>query len=83
MYDDELFPLQTPICPICRKPVPLNNAKTDEDGNAIHEACYVVKLGVAPRAGDVKGIQRVSSEIFASEKPHRVLATGKREPHQK
>lgn len=50
MYDDELFPLQTPICPICRKAVPLNNAKTDEDGNAIHEACYLVKLGVAPGA---------------------------------
>jgi hypothetical protein len=52
MYNDELFPLQTPICPICRKAVPLNSAKTDEDGNAIHEACYLVKLGVAPRADD-------------------------------
>lgn len=50
MYNDELFPLQTPICPICRKTVPLNIAKTDEDGNAIHEDCYLVKLGVAPRA---------------------------------
>lgn len=48
MYNDELFPLQTPICPICRKAVPLNSAKTDEDGLAIHEACYLVKLGVAP-----------------------------------
>jgi hypothetical protein len=50
MYSDELFFSQTPICPICRKAVPLNNAKTDEDGNAIHEACYLVKLGVAPGA---------------------------------
>jgi len=50
MYDDELFPLQTPICPICHQPVPLNNAKTDEGGSAIHEACYLVKLGVAPGA---------------------------------
>jgi hypothetical protein len=52
MYNDELFPLQTPICSICREAVPLNNAKTDEDGKAIHEACYLVKLGVAPRADD-------------------------------
>ncbi len=50
MYDDELYPPQNPICPICRKAVPLNDANTDEDGNAIHEACYLVKLGVAPRA---------------------------------
>ena len=50
MYKDELFLLRTPICPICLKAVPLNNAKTDEDGNAIHEDCYLVKLGVAPRA---------------------------------
>jgi hypothetical protein len=50
MYSDELYPLRTHICPICRKPVLLNIAKTDEDGNAIHEDCYLVKLGVAPRA---------------------------------
>jgi len=50
MYNDELFPVQTPICPICRKAVLLNNAKTDEDGAAIHEACYLFKLGVAPGA---------------------------------
>lgn len=50
MYNDELFSLQSPICPICRRAVPLIHAKTDEDGNAIHEACYLVKLGVAPGA---------------------------------
>jgi hypothetical protein len=50
MYNDELFPPRAPICSICHKPVPLNDAKTDEDGSAIHEACYLVKLGVAPVA---------------------------------
>jgi hypothetical protein len=50
MYSDELFLLRTPICPTCREPVLLDFANTDEDGNAIHEDCYLVKLGVAPRA---------------------------------
>jgi len=31
---------------MCNTPVPLNSAKTDEDGNAIHEACYLVRIGV-------------------------------------
>jgi len=38
--------VQAPICSICNLPVALNNAKTDEDGNAIHEDCYLFKLGV-------------------------------------
>lgn len=30
-----------PICPLCNQPVSLENCKTDEDGQAIHETCYV------------------------------------------
>lgn len=52
MYNDDLVSLPAPICSICHKPVPLNNAKTDEDGIAIHEACYLVKLGVSPGSED-------------------------------
>jgi hypothetical protein len=33
-----------PLCPICEKPVPLEHAKADEHGHAIHEDCYVLKL---------------------------------------
>ena len=47
MYDNSLAVLRTPICSICNLPVSLNNAKTDEDGNAVHEDCYLIKLGVA------------------------------------
>lgn len=36
--------LYVPFCPICDKPVPLESAKTDEDGKAIHEDCYVSAL---------------------------------------
>lgn len=53
MHDGELFSFQAPICSICDKPVSLDGAKTDEDGNAIHEACYRVKLGVAPVSSHV------------------------------
>ena len=34
------------ICAICQKTVLLEVAKTDEDGNAVHENCYLSKLGL-------------------------------------
>jgi hypothetical protein len=33
-----------PLCSICDKPVQLENSNTDEDGQAIHEECYILKL---------------------------------------
>ena len=32
------------LCRVCDKPVAIGNSKTDEDGSAIHEDCYVVKV---------------------------------------
>ena len=32
------------LCPICGKPIPLENAKADENGQCIHEECYLLKL---------------------------------------
>lgn len=32
------------ICPICRKPVRLEDCKTDEDGQAVHERCYASRV---------------------------------------
>jgi len=29
-------------CPICNKLVAMESAKTDENGHAVHEDCYVV-----------------------------------------
>ena len=29
------------LCPHCQKPVPLENCKIDEHGQAVHEKCYV------------------------------------------
>jgi hypothetical protein len=39
-----------PICAICNAAVPLETAKTDEDGAAIHEPCYVLKMKSSERA---------------------------------
>jgi len=33
-----------PACAICNKPVPLETAKIDEDGQTVHEQCYVLKI---------------------------------------
>ena len=32
------------LCVICREPVALETAKTDDDGQATHEECYVEKI---------------------------------------
>ena len=31
----------TPICSICKEPVTLEDSKSDEHGQAVHENCYV------------------------------------------
>jgi len=33
-----------PTCSVCNKPVELRTSKTDENGKAVHEECYVVKV---------------------------------------
>jgi hypothetical protein len=35
-------------CSICDKPLALESAKTDEVGQAIHDECYLLKIGKAP-----------------------------------
>jgi hypothetical protein len=32
------------ICNLCNKPVELEKAKTDENGQAVHEECYLRKV---------------------------------------
>jgi len=33
-----------PLCPVCKKPVPLETAKADSLGRAIHGECYLRAL---------------------------------------
>jgi hypothetical protein len=35
-----------PICGICNKPVKIETSKTDELGKAVHEGCYLLRIGV-------------------------------------
>ncbi len=34
-------------CHLCNEPIPLENARTDEHGNAVHQECYVKAIGGA------------------------------------
>lgn len=36
-----------PLCAICHTPVRLETSKTDSNGNAIHEDCYVRTIASA------------------------------------
>jgi hypothetical protein len=37
-----------PICPLCNEAVEVQTAKTDHDGKAVHEECYVQSLKAQP-----------------------------------
>jgi hypothetical protein len=51
MYDNPGLAFQAPTCSICNRTVSLSDAKTDEDGKAVHENCYLLKLGVGETIG--------------------------------
>jgi hypothetical protein len=51
-----------PPCALCNRSVPLEDAVTEEHGLAIHEACYLRKLGVQ-RAPSVLATWRSFSEV--------------------
>ena len=36
---------QSPLCVVCNQPVKLEMAKTDETGRAIHDECYLQRVG--------------------------------------
>lgn len=37
-------PKRFPVCPLCNEPVELETTKTNEDGEAVHEECYVLAV---------------------------------------
>jgi hypothetical protein len=45
-------PISSPLCVICHNPVELEISKTDENGHAVHESCYVLKLRQRQATGD-------------------------------
>jgi len=38
----------SPICPVCHKPVRVEEAKTNEEGHATHEESYIASLKRTP-----------------------------------
>jgi hypothetical protein len=42
--------LRPATCAVCGQPVKLEECKTDEDGAAVHAACYISRIGVAKPA---------------------------------
>jgi hypothetical protein len=71
---DESSASRVPVCSICNQPVWLNDAKTDEDGQAIHEGCYVTKIhlirsGLVQSDGDQAKAQSRNPVDVAKKKP--------------
>jgi hypothetical protein len=62
MYDNRCSSFRVPLCSICHLPVPVNEAKTDEDGDAVHEDCYLIKLGVTTKP--VRRLAKIPSEFL-------------------
>jgi len=52
------------VCSICRKRVNVKTSKTDENGYAVHEECYVSKITV-PGAANGKVTKRNWWKILA------------------
>lgn len=51
-------------CSICYKPVALETAKTDEVGQAVHEECYLLNLGIKRDQGSVSS--RIERDDFSN-----------------
>jgi hypothetical protein len=47
-------------CRICRKPVPVETAKTDDRGQAVHEECYILSVTQEPDVASTKRAQLLS-----------------------
>jgi hypothetical protein len=50
-----------PICHLCNQPVPIEAARTDENGNAVHEGCYVAQITRASSARRLRVLAWIST----------------------
>ena len=44
---------QSFLCSLCNKPVKLETSKTDEEGRAVHDQCYLAKLSGKTVGGEL------------------------------
>jgi hypothetical protein len=51
------LPILLPMCDVCGQAVSLEYCKTDENGDAVHEECYLRRLGLekAPPVANAGG----------------------------
>jgi hypothetical protein len=47
--------ITSPLCFICHTPVQLEISKTDENGHAVHERCYLLRLRLRQATTGPKG----------------------------
>jgi hypothetical protein len=52
-------------CSICDKPVTLETAKTEEFGRAVHDECYLLKVGIKTASGIVRGPEQMQNVTFS------------------
>ena len=55
---------QSAACSICAIPVKLEECKTDEEGRAVHEQCYVTKLTGEGNSSQAKPDRRVFAKSW-------------------
>lgn len=48
MEEDFMLRARFPVCAICNEPVDLRIAKTNDEGRAVHEECYLMKMKDPP-----------------------------------
>jgi hypothetical protein len=56
-------------CSICDKPVALETAKTDEVGQAVHEECYLLKVGSMPDPDSVHRSKQIQCVHHSPDDP--------------
>jgi len=54
LKDDVVLRACPVSCAICGEPVKLEPCKIDEDGEAVHDKCYLAKLAKAPNTKSAK-----------------------------
>lgn len=70
------------LCRICNKPVPIETARTDSDGKAVHADCYVHEINDRMSSdGGLKGQKRswsaIAKELSQEQNPTKVTELAK------
>jgi hypothetical protein len=59
--------MSTPLCPICNKSIYLETSKTEENGRAVHEECYIQQLLATQPQHPPHSAQNRDSNVFVGD----------------